>query len=130
MQQTLSNGQISILLGIVFVSTVVLELPTGAFADLLGKKITVQLSYIVRILSLCVYLYASSFWHFVWAVFLQGLAESLESGASSALIFDSLIEDGREQEFKKINSKLLAVVQSSMVAATFIGGGLGWMDIR
>ena len=100
MQQILSNAEIALLTGIIFFSTVVLELPTGAFADLVGKKITIQASYLVYAASMLLYLWAGSFWQFALAVSAQGLAEALESGAGSALIFDSLVEDKREQEFR------------------------------
>ncbi len=130
MQQLLTNAQISVLTGIIFISTVFLELPTGAFADLVGKKITVQLSYFVYAIALFIYLWADSFWQFGVAVTLQGLAESLKSGAHAALVFDSLVEDGRQDEFKKINSQIMTVVQFSMVAATFLGGFLGKINLQ
>lgn len=130
MQQTLSNAQISTLTGIIFFSIVFLELPTGAFADLVGKKITIQLSYVINAVAMLGYIWASSFWQFALVVSLQGLSSSLKSGANSALIFDSLAEDGRASEFRKVNSKLMAVVQFSMVIATFTGGWLGSTNLK
>jgi len=130
MQESLTNAQISILTGLIFFSVVLLELPTGAFADLVGKKITVQFSYIIGALSMLSYIWASSFWQFAIVVSLQGLSESLKSGAHAALIFDSLAEDKREKEFKIINSKLMALVQFTFVAATFIGGWMGKIDLK
>lgn len=129
MQQSLTNAQISILTGLIFFSVVLLELPTGAFADLVGKKITVILSYFVGSLAMLSYIWASSFWQFAMAVSLHGLHQSLKSGAHAALIFDSLAQDGRQSEFKVINSRLMAIVQFSMVAATFIGGWMGNINL-
>lgn len=130
MQQTLTNAQISVLIATIFASIVIWELPTGALADLLGKKITIQLGYLTMAVALGVYIWAGNFWQFGIAVFLQGLAESLKSGAQAALQYDSLVEDGREVEFKKINSRAMTIVQFSMVGATFAGGMLGTIDLR
>lgn len=130
MQQSLTNAQISILTGLIFFSTVLLELPTGAFADLMGKKITVMMSYAVGGLTMLAYIWAQSFWQFAIAVSLHGLHQSLKSGAHAALIFDSLVEDGREKEFKVVNGKIMAIVQFSMVTATFLGGWLGNFGLK
>ncbi|PIX81278.1 MAG: hypothetical protein COZ34_04155 [Candidatus Pacebacteria bacterium CG_4_10_14_3_um_filter_34_15] len=130
MQQTLSNSQISILTGWLFISIVIFELPTGAFADLVGKKITLLISYLVYALSMILYLWATDFLQFGIAITLQSLAEALQSGAEDALIYDSLAEDGLENNFKVINAKVMTVNQFGLIGATFAGGLLGSFNLK
>ena len=107
-----------------------LELPTGAFADLVGKKVTVQMACFFMAISVLIFLLATNFWQFLLATIVQGLAESLRSGAREALLYDTLVEDGREKEFKTINSKIISIDQVALVVATFLGGYLATFDMR
>lgn len=129
MQQTISNAQISLLTGLMFFSIVIFELPTGALADLIGKKYTLISGHLTHVLSLFFYLIAGNVWLFGAAVIIQGLAESLRSGADNALVYDSLVQDNREDEFRSVNNKVMSLVQIAFVAASFMGGWLGTVNL-
>lgn len=130
MQQTVDNGQIAMLMGYLFLLVLLLELPTGAFADLVGKKFTLIAAYIANGISMIFYIWANSFFGFVLAVSFQAIFEALRSGASDALVYDSLAQDGRESEFRSTNAKISQVVQLSLVIATFFGGWLGSFQLQ
>lgn len=77
------------------------EIPTGYFADVMGRKVSMALSAILRPLAILVYIFSSSFWGFVFAECCMGFAACMRSGADSALLYDTLTELKREKEHKK-----------------------------
>lgn len=85
-------------------STMVLvffEIPTGAIADLIGRKKSMALGCC---LMGCEYIMIGagySFGFFIAAALIGGLGICLESGADDALLYDSLKKLNREGEFKK-----------------------------
>lgn len=80
----------------------ILEIPTGAIADYIGRKYSLALGAVVVSIAALVYGSAPKFEVFLLAEFLFATAMALISGADSALLFDSLKEMGKEGESKKI----------------------------
>lgn len=102
----------------------ILQAPTGALADFIGRKRVLALagaSFAVTILGFGL---AANYWmlfadYLVWAV-----AQSLRSGADSALLFDSLRNAGREGDFQRLAGRGFATVIGSNLIAITIGGFL------
>lgn len=101
----LSFTQIMLLQSINSISIFLLEVPTGAIADLVGRKWSLMLSSIMMVLGLTVYVVTSNFYIFIVAEIMFALGLSLKSGADSALIYDSLKELGRAKEYAKIQGR-------------------------
>lgn len=87
---------------IVLVGTIFLQIPTGALADIIGRKKTILIGSFL--LSFSTILFSTihspqSVWiaNIVWMI-----GFSLCSGADSAFLYDSLKLLGRETEYKKI----------------------------
>ncbi len=91
------------MLNVVWAATIVLaEVPSGAFADTLGRKRLVVLSSIVMFIEIAMIAFVpTGNPTFVFIVFLinrvlSGLAMALASGADEALAYDTLKEQGKE----------------------------------
>ena len=82
-----------------------LEVPTGAIADYFGRKISLILGSIVIALGVLVYGNTPRFEMFLLGEFILATGFALISGADQALLFDSLKEDKKEVESKKIFGK-------------------------
>ena len=126
----ISLTQLTIIEVILSGSQLVLELPTGAFADLLGKKLTVFWGNIVTVVGMIAFAFANSFGGFVISSLFLGLGFALTSGAKEALLYDTLKQVNKEKSFDKIASRLNVVFQSGMAAATFLGGLLWLVDYK
>ncbi|MBI2051551.1 MFS transporter [Candidatus Roizmanbacteria bacterium] len=79
-----------------------LEVPTGAVADYLGRKVSLTLGALCLVLATLVYGSIPRFEIFLLGEFLFALSFALVSGANDALLYDALKEAGREDESKKI----------------------------
>lgn len=101
----LSYTQIMLLQSINAISIFLLEVPTGAVADLIGRKLSLIISNIMIIIGLAIYVLTYNFYIFIVAEIMFGLGLSFKSGADSALIYDSLKLLGRTDEYTKIQGR-------------------------
>jgi MFS family permease len=114
--------QVALIEIVVLSSGLLLELPTGALADLIGRKKSVAISFFVGALAYALFAYADSFTLFLIAGMGFGLADALLSGALEALVFDTLKQSGREEEFTEISNRNQLTFNYSIVFAIIIGG--------
>lgn len=84
------------------------EVPSGMLADLLGRKKTLLISCLLASLSAFAMSYSSSLFGVCVSFALEALSFNLASGTLEALLYDSLKALGREEQYDKHSSKLLA----------------------
>lgn len=100
----------------------IMELPTGAFADLVGKRWSVILSYLLTSIGMFIIPFAHTFGHFLFIETLVGVGTALFSGAQEALLYDSLKQDGKEADFGKVMTKNGFWYQIALMVSTGLGG--------
>ena len=88
------------------ISIILLEVPSGALADHLGRKKLVIISAVLMIFEIAILLITPVgsgivFWMFFINRILSGAAEAAASGADEALAYDSLPEEAREGVWEK-----------------------------
>ncbi len=103
----MSMRSIFILQAIFSVSMLLFEIPSGYFADKVGRKISILSGAIFIVFSTGIYSVSQSFFHLAIAEILLGVGFGFVSGADSALIYDSLLALGRKDEYKKIKWLIL-----------------------
>jgi len=104
--------------------TVLLEMPSGALADLIGRRKTVMLGFLLFGLLDVLIIFASTSWLLLIVILVSGVAEALISGSDVALLFDTLKELKKENNFPKINARNSLIFRMALIAATFFGGYL------
>ena len=121
-----SNGlnmtQIMLLQSIYSVGVVVLELPTGAFADYFGKRKSIIVGALFWTIGLLWYGFSHTFWQFVVGELLAGIGGAFISGADRAYIHETLKEQGKENDFKKVEGKARGVIQIAQSIGNLVGG--------
>ena len=81
------------------------EIPTGMFADKMGRKWSLILSYIPGIFLMPIFILSDSFVICLIIMSLGGIWTAFASGADSAILYDTLLGLEREKEFKKTLGK-------------------------
>ena len=117
-------------LGGIYAGVVVaVEIPTGVFADRIGRRRSMMFGALMMAASCLVAFSAHSFGVFAIAEALAALSMALCSGADSAYLFDLLLEHDRVHEYSRRESAASAWhLMGSAVA--FAGGGLlGSIDL-
>ncbi|WP_426351280.1 MFS transporter [Alloiococcus sp. CFN-8] len=124
----MSLVQIGALEAIYHITSLLFELPTGAIADVYGKKLTVVLGRAASVVSCLLMISSSSFWGFALAFVISAAGMNLHSGAAEALSYDSLKALGEEGSYKRIWGKVNFLIGTAQGVALILGGILA--DIK
>jgi len=100
----LTMTQIMLLQSIYSLGVVVLDLPTGAFADCFGKRKSLILGTVFWTIAFLFYGFSTQFWQFAFWELVAGVGSAFISGADRAYLHELLREEGRESEFRKLSS--------------------------
>lgn len=114
--------EVGILEGIYHITGMLFEIPSGAVADLLGRKKTIVAGRLFMTLSCLCMLFANGFWGFALSFFMQALSSNLNSGSEEALLYDSMKQCGREQEYLKVSGRMNMLVEISQAISVVAGG--------
>lgn len=100
----------------------IIEIPTGVFADLFGKRRSIIWSKFVIFVSFILFGFAWNFWTLLLANLILELGKSLRSGTETAYVYDYLDENPEAPRYTtvKANQKFYARISESIAAA--VGG--------
>lgn len=116
--------QIGLLESIFHITGMLMEVPTGFIADRYGRKVSRVMARGLALISSLVMLSSNSFWGFALGFVFSALSFNLESGAGEALIYDSLVQCKREEEYMKIRGRNEICYQLSHVLSLVVGGAV------
>lgn len=120
----MSLTELGLLETIFHIASFLMEVPTGAVADIFGRKISRIAGRVLSLISVVIMLAADSFLWFAISFVFTALSYNLESGAGDALIYDSLKEIGEEAEYMKISGKKELFYQAAGIISFLAGGYL------
>lgn len=119
-----SLSNISIIMGIYSLTVVVLELPTGILADVIGRKKIFCLSLIVALFGYSVILIGQGMIFLCIGIIFYGTSRALSSGSFDALFIDSYIETFGKDKLHKITVRLSVLDSLGLSLGALTGGVL------
>lgn len=126
----LSITQIMLIQAIYSITIACIEIPSGFFADIMGRKKSISIGMLFNLSGMIIYCFANSFWSFLPAALCLGIGQSFISGSDTALLYDSLKELNREKEFIKLEGKTIFIGNFAEAIAFIIGGFLAEISLR
>ena len=99
-----------------------LEVPSGWISDVWKRKSVLMLAAAIFISGFGLLIFADSFLDAAFAQAWLGIAVSLFSGTNSALLYDSLLAEGREKEFSKQEGRRVGIGLYSFAISSILGG--------
>ena len=120
----LSITQIMILQATYSFSVALFEIPSGFFADIYGRRLSLVYGSILTFIGYLIFSFFSGFNEFFIAEIFLGIGGSLISGADSALIYDTLLELEEDSDYTKIEGKNYGIGNISEGLAGILGGFL------
>ncbi len=133
-EKGLSFFQIGLLIGFREVCVNLFEIPSGAVADLYGRRRAMIFSFSAYIVSFLIFGFAGSLAALFAAMLAFALGEAFRSGTHKAMIFDWLRGQGREGEgtrfygFTRSWSKMGSALAVA-ISAGFIFSGASYSDV-
>lgn len=113
-----------------FASTLVLmEIPSGYFADLYGRKTALIINSIINFIGITIFILSSSFWGFLAGEIILGIGLSFGSGSNEAMLYETLLEIEANEKYKKIQGNvffygrlgsIISNITGSLIAITFL----------
>jgi len=119
---SLSSTQIFTIQAAYALSILILEVPSGYLADVIGRKKTLIIGAISMPVGLAVYVLTSSFSTFIVAEFILAVGNSMRSGCDSAFLYDTAIELKAESEYKKYEGRSAFYTRVGTALASVLGG--------
>jgi MFS family permease len=126
----LSMTEIMLLQSIYAICIVILEIPTGYFADIFGRKYSLAIAAISLFFGALVYSLGTNFYVFLIAEICWALGNSFASGSDSALLYDTLKNLKREKEYKKIYGHAIFLLMLSIGFGNILGGFIAKVSFR
>ena len=126
----LSMKEILLLQSIFSIAVISLEVPTGYFADRFSRKTSILIGGVFATIGYTVYSLSYTFLGFLSAELILGVGLCFVSGADSAMLYDTLLENGKEGEYKKVEGKNGSLGMISEGATSIIGGFLALVSLR
>ncbi|MCU0235720.1 MAG: MFS transporter [Acidobacteria bacterium] len=126
----LNSTQIFTIQAIFHLGVLLLEVPSGYLADVIGRRKTLVFGAIFYPLGVAAYTLGHSFSAFVLAELAWAVSVSMRSGCDSAMLFDSLRQLGREGEYKRFEGKCALVARSGTAVSSVAGGLLASVFLR
>jgi MFS family permease len=113
----LSGVQIASLFAIWSLTSVVLEVPSGALADVVSRRGLLAVAALVRGVGFALWTFAPSYPAFAAGFVLWGAAGALTSGTLQALVHDELVAIGADRQYQR----LAAAAETAGLAAAAVG---------
>ncbi|MBL7968776.1 MAG: MFS transporter [Prolixibacteraceae bacterium] len=126
----LNMSQIFILKSVYSIAMVATELPSGYLADVWGCRRTLLIGAVLGTLGMTIYSFSAGFASFLMAEVVLGIGFSFVSGADSAMLYDSLKAENRENEYTKFEGRITSAGNFAEALAGVLGGFLATYALR
>jgi len=130
---------IGLLIGFREVCINLLEIPTGAVADLYGRRRCMVASMSAYIVSFVIFALSAQLWHLFAAMLLFAVGDAFRTGTHKALILTWLRRQGRSDEktkvygytrsWSQVGSALNALIAAGLVFYTGSYGNVFWFSL-
>lgn len=111
-------------------AVVLMEIPSGYFGDIWGRKVSLVIGSVMGAVGFGLYSVSSGFWGFLACEMILGVGQSFISGSDSALLYDTLEEQGLGNTYLKEEGRLVSIGNYAEAIAAPIGVGLAALSLR
>lgn len=122
MDHGLSMKEVMFIESMFALTVVLLEVPTGYFADKIGRKASMAVGSITIFIAALILLMSEGFYGFLIADIIWGVGNSFCSGSDTALVYDTLLSLKRKKEYKRLEGHARFIGTSSEATSGIIGG--------
>lgn len=115
---------------IISVMAAVFEVPTGIISDRIGRRKTVILGSVSSVIAIALYAFGGNFaWLAVGAIF-NGLTRALLSGNNDALLYDTLKQEGKTDQFPEKLGKVNSMFEVGLAISALLAIGLSLISLQ
>ena len=105
------------------------EIPTGAIADIVGKKKAVILAFVLGAAGNTLMAFAPNYAVLIISIMTMTIGGAFYSGSLEALVYDSLIEEKNTEIYHKVVGRMTTMQNVGMAIAGITGGYLYQVNV-
>lgn len=124
LSQGLDLFQINLVNLVFFITLFLCEIPTGAFADVFGRKTSFVASCVISMFAMLMYAFSRTFWGFAIAEILAAIASTFISGAFDAWFVDKLKHHGYRESLTPVFARATQLATGAGLVAAVAGAML------
>jgi MFS family permease len=121
---------VALVFSIQAIALVLFEVPTGALADLFGRRNTIIVAKCALLLAIILLYIGGSMTVFIGYAIISSFGRALTSGSDTALIYDSLKEEKKEKHYKQIIATYSSLWPIGAIIGSVIGGYLATFSLK
>lgn len=114
--------EIGLLESIFHLTSFLCEIPTGAIADIYGRKTSIIISRIFSFISTSFMICSDSFTGYAFSFVFSALSYNLHSGAAESIIYDTMKFLNKEDEYKRTYGSISFCMEIARGLAILLGG--------
>jgi len=130
LQNSVTMTQVYLIKSLHSLTMIILEAPSGALADYIGKRFTLFWATVAGVCSLILYSIGDGFWYFLAAEILAAVGTSFISGTDSAFIHKTLSQMGRRDDFSAVMGRVVALQLTAQAVSGILGSIIGNYSYR
>jgi MFS family permease len=121
--------QLNLVLAVYLITICVFEVPTGAVADLFGRKASFILSCLVRAVAFTMYYFSDAFPEFLIAEVIDAIGTTLATGAFDAWAVDGVHAEGDGRPVDRLFARGQMIGQATAIVGGFCAAQLADRDL-
>lgn len=111
-------------------SSAIFEVPTGVFSDRIGRRRTVMLGAVADLAAFTLYAIGGTYPILACGAVCQGLAWAFFSGNNNALLYDTLAEQHRQDDYPHYLGRVSSMDQAALALSGVTGGVLAALSFK
>lgn len=123
-------SEITTLKIILFITVLLLEVPSGVFSDTIGIKLSIVFSVFLYCVSFVITAFSTEFYLFAISSVIFGAAMALMSGCPTALLFNYLKEINHSEIYTRVAGSVHFIQQLANAFCLFMGSFIFILDSR
>lgn len=123
-------GQLGVVDALAFAFGLLMEIPTGALSDFIGKKRTLIAAMVFNGSGFVLMASATEQLHLILGFLIAQIGGAFYSGASEAFAYDSLVERGHVTHFEQVITRSSVIALIMQVVTILVGAWLYHLEMR
>lgn len=129
-QTAMTLSEIYFMEGIAILLVALLQVPTGALADKIGRRKAIVLGLILQIIHIAILFFATKVWHIWVENIIWAIGFSLASGADESFLYDNLTEINQTNLYKHYQGKAMSAKLFLIAFCSLTVGFLAKIDMK
>jgi len=118
------------LFSVASIAATLFEVPTGVLSDRLGRRKTVIYGSLASVVALSFYAFGATFALLAIGAVFNGLTRALLSGNNDALLYDTLKQQGKSEEFGEKLGKVKSMFEIGLGISALLATALAFVSLQ